>query len=91
METGLLAAEAVLPVRPRRRRGARRYEQRCGAEAALRASTSAAQVNRRPWLTDLVIWRGRRSPRILRRMSGVLDETQNPGRCSARGITKLIH
>ena len=48
-------------------------------------------MNRRPWLTDLVIWRARKSPRILRRMSGVLEETQNPGRLlSWRGIGKLL-
>jgi menaquinone-9 beta-reductase len=48
-------------------------------------------VNHRPWLADLVVWRARKSPRILRRMSGVLEETQNPGRLlSWRGITKLL-
>jgi menaquinone-9 beta-reductase len=51
----------------------------------------AAHVNHRPWLADLVVWRARKSPRILRRMSGVLEETQNPGRLlSWRGITKLL-
>ena len=51
----------------------------------------AAHVNHRPWLTDLVIWRARQSAGILRRMSGVLEETQNPGRLlSWRGITKLL-
>ena len=67
-------------------------------EASLRALLprfglyeKAAHVNHRPWLTDLVIWRARRSPRILRRMTGVLEETQNPGRLlSWRGITKLL-
>ena len=38
-----------------------------------------------------MIWRANRSPRILRRMSGVLEETQNPGRLlSWRGIGKLM-
>ena len=51
----------------------------------------AAQVNHRPWLIDLVIWRARKSEGIRRRMSGVLEETQNPGRLlSWRGITKLM-
>ena len=51
----------------------------------------AAHVNHRPWLIDLVIWRARRSEGIRRRMSGVLEETQNPGRLlSWRGITKLM-
>ena len=48
-------------------------------------------INRHPWLTDLVIWRGRRSPRVLRRMSGVLDETSNPGQLlSAKGFYRLF-
>ena len=51
----------------------------------------AAHVNHRPWLADLVIWRARKSERIRRRMSGVLEETQNPGRLlSWRGLTKLM-
>ncbi|MCU0969714.1 MAG: geranylgeranyl reductase family protein [Rubrivivax sp.] len=92
METGLLAAEALL-AEPADEAAARaRYE------AALRALKpkfdlyeTASHVNHRPWLTDLVIWRARRSPRILRRMSGVLEETQSPGRLlSWRGIFKLM-
>lgn len=91
LETGLLAAEAIDPAQPDEA-VRRRYE------AALRALQPrfdlyerAAHVNHRPWLTDLVIWRARRSPRILRRMSGVLEETQNPGRLlSWRGITRLM-
>ena len=67
-------------------------------EAAMRALLpkfslyeKAAHVNHRPWLADLVIWRARKSERIRRRMSGVLEETQNPGRLlSWRGLTKLM-
>jgi hypothetical protein len=82
METGLLAAEAAAEARrgPTTRCAAA-TRQRC--VRCSRASTSTRRprsVNHHPWLTDLVIWRARRSPRILRRMSGVLEETQNPGR-----------
>ena len=96
METGLLAAQAIL-------QGAitsdatdasvrQAYE---ASLAALKPRFSlyekAAHVNHRPWLTDLVIWRAKRSPAIRRRMAGVLEETQNPGRLlSWRGITKLM-
>lgn len=91
LETGLLAAEAIDPA-------AADEAVRQRYEAALRALQprfglyeKAAHVNHRPWLTDLVIWRARRSPGILRRMSGVLEETQNPGRLlSWRGITRLM-
>ena len=91
LETGLLAAEAVDPaaadvaVQDRYEAGLRALKPRFGLYE------KAAHVNHRPWLTDLVIWRARRSPGILRRMSGVLEETQNPGRLlSWRGITKLM-
>ncbi len=48
-------------------------------------------VNRHPWLTDLLIWRANKSPRIVRRMSGVLNETSNPGNLlSVRGFTRLF-
>lgn len=93
METGLQAAEALL-----KHRDAPEALQRQHYEASLRALQprfglyeKAAQVNHHPWLTDLVVWRARRSPGILRRMSGVLEETQNPGRLiSWRGLTKLM-
>jgi len=52
---------------------------------------TASRVNHHPWLADLVIWRGRKSPRILRRLEGVLEETQNPGRLfTVSGLTKLL-
>lgn len=91
LETGILAAEAVLAG---------------GEDAAVRAayehSVSALRprfalyekanlVNRYPWLSELVIWRARKDPRILRRMSGVLDETSNPGNLlSLRGMARLF-
>jgi len=92
METGMLAADAL-------RAGlADDVAVRAHYDAAMRGLKPkfdlyerASHVNRRPWLADLVIWRARKSPRILRRMSGVLEETQNPGRLfSWRGVTKLL-
>ena len=91
LETGLLAADAISraagddAVRSRYEDALRALRPRFGLYAR------AAQVNHRPWLIDLVIWRARRSAGILRRMSGVLEETQNPGRLiSWRGLTKLM-
>lgn len=95
MQTGMLAAAAVV----------KGQEQRLGDgavrdayEASIRELQprfelyrKASRVNAHPWLADLVIWRARHSPRILRRMSGVLEETTNPGNLvSARGIAKLF-
>jgi len=99
METGLLAAEALVQGPP----GA---EAQADADAAVRTRYEAGlatlkprfdlyeranRVNEHPWLADLVIWRANKSPRILRRMAGVLEETDNPGRLvSLRGIAKLF-
>jgi geranylgeranyl reductase family protein len=91
METGILAAEAILGdddddvVRARYDAGMRAIKPKFDLYE------TASHVNHRPWLTDLVVWRANRSPRILRRMSGVLEETQNPGRLlSWKGIAKLL-
>jgi menaquinone-9 beta-reductase len=95
METGMLAAEAIL----------RGHEQqldeaavRAGYEQHLRALKprfelyeKANKVNAHPWLADLLIWRARKSERLLRRMSGVLNETSNPGNLvSVKGLTRLF-
>jgi geranylgeranyl reductase family protein len=93
METGLLAAEALLPARAQ---ADAVVEQ--GYAAALRTLQpkfdlyeTASRVNQHPWIADLVVWRAQRSARIRRRLSGVLEETQNPGRLfSWRGIAKLM-
>ena len=99
LETGIHAAEAIID-------GRSREQADTGADAGVRAAYEARLhalkprfdlykraniVNRRPWLADLVIWRARSSARILRRMSGVLNETSNPGNLvSAKGILRLF-
>jgi geranylgeranyl reductase family protein len=93
LETGLLAAEAIEQQQASGDAAVQgRYEQALTAlQPRFGLYEKAAHVNRRPWLIDLVIWRARKSARILRRMSGVLEETQNPGRLlSWRGIAKLM-
>jgi flavin-dependent dehydrogenase len=95
MQTGMLAAEAIVHGHAQRQDDA---AVRAAYEASLRALQprfelyrKASRVNAHPWLADLVIWRARNSPRILRRMSGVLEETANPGNLvSARGLAKLF-
>lgn len=99
LETGIHAAEAVLA-------GGIQAESGAALDASVRADYEARLlalkprfdlyqranvVNRHPWLTDLLIWRARRSPRIVRRMSGVLNETSNPGNLvSVKGFTRLF-
>lgn len=95
MQTGMLTAAALVEGRERTLDdGAVREHY----EASIRALQprfelyrKASRVNAHPWLADLVIWRARNSQRILRRMSGVLEETSNPGNLvSAKGIAKLF-
>jgi menaquinone-9 beta-reductase len=94
METGMLAAEALIA------------QSRLGSEAAVRSHyeaglealkprfdlyETASRVNHHPWLADLVIWRANKSPRIRQRLSGMLEETQNPGNLFTwRGMGKLM-
>ena len=93
METGMLAANAILLERHAPDAAVRqRYEASLTAlKPRFDMYETASHVNHRPWLADLVIWRARKSPRILRRMAGMLEETQNPGRLfSWRGMSKLM-
>jgi len=93
METGMLAAEAVLGhVGPDESLTRLRYE-----AGLLRLKPrfdlyeTASHVNHHPWLADLVVWRARRSARIRGRLSSMLEEKQNPGRLfTVRGMTKLM-
>ncbi len=53
--------------------------------------TRASRVNQSPWLIDLLLWRAGKSPGVLRRMSGVLEETSNPGSLvSWKGFKRLF-
>ncbi len=95
METGMLAAQALIKARAQNLDDTatrRHYEASLLAlKPRFELYRKASRVNAHPWLADLVIWRAQRSARILRRMSGVLEETGNPGNLvSVRGIAKLF-
>jgi geranylgeranyl reductase family protein len=95
METGMLAAQAIANGREQALDDAAvRADYEAGVEALkprFELYRKASRVNAHPWLADLVIWRAQKSARVLRRMSGVLEETGNPGNLvSLRGITKLF-
>ena len=95
METGMLAARALIDGRRLQLddEAVRRHY-----EASLLALKPrfdlyerANRVNNHPWLADLLIWRAKKSERILKRMSGVLNETNNPGNLvSVRGLARLF-
>ena len=103
METGMLAARALIEARAAVRDGAAPdggaldaahapYEAAIGAlKPRFDLYERANRVNEHPWLADLLIWRANHSKRILRRMEGVLEETGNPGNLvSVRGIVRLF-
>ncbi len=95
METGILAAEALLGARTQPEPEADTRARYAVALGALKPRFDlyerANKVNDHPWLADLLIWRANRSPRILQRMAGVLEETGNPGNLvSVRGLSRLL-
>jgi flavin-dependent dehydrogenase len=91
LETGLLAAGALVE-------GGEDAAVRSRYEAALAALkprfaayAQANRINEHPWLADLVIWRARRSARIVGRLAGVLEETHDPDKLvSPRGLARLM-
>ena len=93
LETGMLAARCMLAGR-----GADEAAVRSAYEAGLLALKPRFElyrranfVNRHPWLADLLIWRARKSERLRRRMTGVLNETSNPGHLvTAKGLLRLF-
>ncbi len=94
-ETGMHAAEAVLAGRAAGHGDAlvrADYEARLlTLKPRFALYARANVVNRHPWIADLLIWRARKSERLLRRMSGVLNETSNPGNLlTGKGLLRLF-
>ena len=91
LETGLFAAEALLSKRSDAE-VRHTYEQSLQAlKPRFQLYERANRVNAHPWLVDLLIWRARKSERLVNRMAGVLNETGNPGQLlSAKGIFRLF-
>ncbi|NUZ04540.1 FAD-dependent monooxygenase [Schlegelella sp. ID0723] len=83
LETGILAGEAIVAgTREATPEAAVRagYETRLAAlRPRFAVYEKANTVNAHPWLVDLLAWSANRSPRRLKRMSGVLEETHVPG------------
>ena len=94
METGLLAAEALLAHRGADGDAAARQAYAtalAGLQARFDLYEKASRVNLHPWITDLVIWRAHRSASIRRRLAGMLEETSNPGHLFTwRGMSRLF-
>ena len=90
LETGILAAQAIAQGWSEPRQAAApdldarvqaRYRAQIDAlrpRFALYERAQAASAN--PWLTELLLWRAQKSPRLRRGLSGILHETTDPSR-----------
>ncbi|MBB3180552.1 NAD(P)/FAD-dependent oxidoreductase [Variovorax sp. Sphag1AA] len=94
LETGMLAAEAIADARDAGSTGdvCARYEAALDAlKPRFAAYEQANRINNHPWLADLLVRRARRSPSLVKRLSGVLEETHDPGRLvTAGGVLRLL-
>ena len=95
METAIHAAQAVLAGRANGHDDAAvraDYEARLVAlKPRFDMYERANRINVYPWLADLVIWRAKKSPRLMQRVAGLLNETSNPGNIvSLKGMRKLF-
>jgi len=95
METGLLAAEALIAARDERLDDgalAARYTQSLGRlKPKFDLYEKGNRVNHHPWLTEILIRRAASSARLRQRMSNVLEERSTPAQLlTLRGLYKLI-
>lgn len=88
METGLLAADAVVaaPTDTADAAARRQYEQGLTAlQPHCEAYTRGNVANHHRWLVDLLVWRANRSPRLAAKLAAVLDERHTPRRLLGAG------
>jgi flavin-dependent dehydrogenase len=94
METGILSGEALL-TRTTQNEDALVMQTYTDMLKNLKPKFTvyeqANKINRAPWLIDLAIARGNQSPRLVQRMSRVLEEKANPAQLFTwRGAWKLL-
>lgn len=91
METGIMAAQAILS-QQNDFDTVKHYQETLQTLAPkFDIYRRANIVNHMPWLIDLVIKRGNKSPKLVHRMSLVLEEKANPARLfSAKGAWKFL-
>lgn len=98
LETGMLCAQALLEAGRDPLDDAADLQVRQRYEASIRKLAPrydmyerASRIYAYPWLMDLIIWRARRSPTLLRHMAGLLNETSDPTRLFTwRGLRRLV-
>lgn len=95
METGLLAAESLLAAREAGIGDdalARHYHDAIGRlRPKFELYERGNRVNYHPWLTELLIRRAAKSPRLRQRMSNLLEEKSTPAQLvTLRGIYRVL-
>ena len=91
METGIMAAQAIL-TQQNDTDTVKHYQEALQTLAPkFDIYRRANIVNHMPWLIDLAIKRGNKSPKLVHRMSLVLEEKANPARLfTAKGAWKFL-
>lgn len=91
METGMAAAESLLASRADDAVCAGYGQRLQTLRPRFEMYRKAAGFNRHPWMVSFVIWRAGRSPRILSRLSDILNERRMPGSLlSWRGVKGVL-
>lgn len=95
LETGILAAQALHMARTERwdepALAAHYRAQLAVLQPKFDLYEKGNRINYHPWLTQLLIWRASRSPRLQQRMASVLEERATPAHLiTARGLYRLF-
>lgn len=95
LETGILAAQSLLMARTEAWDDAAlaaHYRQQLAVlQPKFDLYERGNRINHHPWLTQLLIWRASRSPRLQQRMASVLEERATPAQLiTARGLYRLF-
>jgi menaquinone-9 beta-reductase len=95
METGILAAEALIAARAEGLDDDALAQRYIAALAVLKPKfdlyEKGNKVNSRPWLVEILVRRASRSARLRQRMANLLEERSTPGQLvTLRGLFKLF-
>ena len=95
METGLLAAQALLDARNKGLSDEALAQRYLASLAVLQPKfdlyEKGNRVNYHPWLTDILVRRAAKSPRLKQRMANLLEERSTPAQLiTLRGLIKLF-
>ena len=95
LETGLLAAQALLEARDQgldEASLAQRYQSMLAVlQPKFDLYERGNRVNYHPWLTDILVRRAAKSPRLRQRMAHLLEERSTPAQLiTVRGLIKLF-